>query len=766
MIGQTISHYKILEKLGEGGMGVVYKAEDTKLDRFVAIKFLPHHIAANDGERQRFKVEAKAAAALNHPNIATIHAIEEADDQMFIVMEFIEGQELRKLLIDHGQLSIDDCLNYAAQIAEGLKAAHAKGITHRDIKSSNIMVTESGQVKIMDFGLAKISGGMQLTKSGVTLGTVAYMSPEQTRGAEVDHRTDIWALGVVLYEMITGQLPFKGEYETAVMYSIWNEEPAPITSLRANVPIELERVVEKALQKDRANRYQHVNELLADLKSPAKALASEPARITREKFPKRRRTFLYGGIAVFLISLIAIGLYFFPERRETIDSIAVLPLANLSGDPQQEYFADGMTEAMITELAKVKALRVISRTSVMQFKNTAKPLPEIARQLNVDAIVEGSVLRSGEQVRITAQLIAAKTDRHLWADSYERDLREVLTLQRQVALAITNEIQIKLTPQEQALLGDTRQVNPKAYDFYLWALKYRDMNDHEMTVHYCERAIEVDPDFAPAYALMVIPYVGSTSDEPKEVESKARRIAAKALQLDKTNADAHTAIGFIRQIYDWDWAGAEEEHKRAIELKPNSKQAHYDYGIFLCWVGRPEEGLTELKRAQAIEPLSEEVNAFVVLAYCFNRQYDEAIEQGRKMLLLHPESWIIHSKLGEAYVRKGMYKEAIAVFESEMMASNSWRNGFLGCAYALAGDREKSLKIINELQTHPEPSSKEHIAMIYTYLGEKNDALTWLERSYNEHSIYLLVFVFDPLFDPLRSEPRFQALLKKMGLKK
>jgi TolB-like protein len=522
--------------------------------------------------------------------------------------------------------------------------------------------------------------------------------------------------------------------------------------------------VTKALVKEPAKRYQHVDEMLVDLKSATRILESGPAETINERFSKRKRAFLYGGMTAFLILLIAAGLYFFPQRRETIDSIAVLPLANLSGDPEQEYFADGMTEAMITELAKVKALRVISRTSVMQFKNTAKPLPEIARQLNVDAIVEGSVLRSGEQVRITAQLIEAKTDRHLWADSYERDLREILTLQRQVALAITHEIQIKLTPQEQALLGDAKPVNPEAYDLYLWALKYRDMNDHEMTVHYCERAIEVDPDFAPAYALMVIPYVGSARDEPKEVESKARRIAAKALQLDKTNADAHIALGFIREIYDWDWAGAEEEFKRAIELKPNSKLAYYDYGLFLCRVGRPEEGLAELKRAQAIEPLSESVNAYIVWAYCFNRRYDEAIEQGRKALMLHPISGTIHARLGEAYVRKGMYKEAIAVFESEMMASGSWRLGFLGCAYALAGQREKSLKIISDLQTQPKRFSKEHIAMIYTYLGEKKEALTWLERAYNEHSIYLIIFVFDPLFDPLRSEPRFQALLKKMRL--
>jgi len=461
MSDQILTHYKILAKLGQGGMGEVYLAEDTKLRRKVALKLLPSHFAADPDARARFEQEARAAAALNHPNICTIYEIGEAEDKFFIAMEYIEGEELKKKVISD-QLSVNSVIDIAAQIVEGLKAAHAKGITHRDIKSSNIMVTESGQVKIMDFGLAKMGGEVHLTKAGMTLGTAAYMSPEQARGEVVDHRTDIWSLGVVLYEMLTGQLPFRGEYEAAMMYSILNEDPQPLTALRTGVPMELERIVNKALAKKAEERYQHIDEVLADLRLIQKdfSAGASKRRLTEVKSFKKKRFYLYGGVATVLAVLIGITLFRGAHETHAIhDSIAVLPLASLSGDPEQEYFTDGMTGALITDLAKISALKVISRTSVMQYKGAKKPLPEIARELQVDVILEGSVLRSGDRVRVTAQLIEAATDRHLWAKSYDHDLRDILTLQSEVAQAVVNEIKIKLTPREQARLTKTRVVN-------------------------------------------------------------------------------------------------------------------------------------------------------------------------------------------------------------------------------------------------------------------------------------------------------------------
>ena len=777
MIGETILHYKIIAKLGEGGMGVVYKAEDTKLKRLVAIKFLPRQISASDDERERFKIEAQAAAALNHPNIATIHAIEEFDGDMFIVMEFIDGQELRKLLIDNGQLSIDNCLNYATQIASGLKAAHAKGVTHRDIKSSNIMVTESGQVKIMDFGLAKIAGGAQLTKDHSTLGTAAYMSPEQARGEPVDHRTDIWSFGVVLYEMLTGQLPFRGVYEAAMMYSILNEDPLPISSLRHDVPPVLQAIAHKALAKKVEERYQNIAAVLADLKSPTRAPASEAGQTIKPKFPKRRRALLYAGISVLLLVLIAAALYFIPQPAASIDAIAVLPLTNLSGDPNQEYFADGMTEALISVLGQIEALRVISRTSVMQYKGGTKPLPAIGRELNVDAVVEGSVQSSGNRVNISVRLIVAGTEKRLWAESFERELRDVLTLQREVGLAIAQEIKVQVTPHEQARLKQTQEVDPEVYQLYLLGRKFREKDIGEgvqQGAAYLEQAIAKDPNFAPAYAELVVPYMLFDPTLGKErAESKARQAATKALELDNTLAEAHTALGVIRELYDWDWPGAEDAFRRAIALNPSNREAHREYGIFLCRTGRMATGLAEMKRAYALDPFSELMNTWVAWAYIWNHRYDEAIEHCQKAITFYPNSHGAYMYLIEAYSLKREYEKAISVSETKVVISftrlgNTRLRGYIGYAYAVSGNRDKALAMLDSLVQQQKRGADAimNIACIYAGLGETDEALTRLEHAYEEHSLYFSHHIFDPIFDSLHSEPRFQALLKKMGLEK
>lgn len=540
MIGQTISHYKILGKLGGGGMGVVYKAEDTKLKRTVALKFLPPELTRDQEAKERFVHEAQSASALDHPNICDIHDIGETDDgQLFIVMTCYEGETLKRK-IANGQLSIDNCIDHAIQVAQGLQKAHEHGIVHRDIKAANVMITSDGIAKIVDFGLAKLSGQTVLTKAGTTVGTAAYMSPEQARGEPVDHRTDIWSLGVVLYEMVTGQPPFKSEYQEAAVYSILNETPTPLTALRSGVPMELERMVNKCLEKSPSGRYQHMDELLVDLKALKKSLemgqttraVSAPIRTTRQ------RRFLYGTIAIIVVAVILGVIYLALPTREPLDSIAVLPLESRSGEPNQEYFCDGMTDAVITELQKIKSLRIISWTSVKKYKKSEKSLPEIAKELGVKAVVEGSVLREGETVRINVQLIQASPEKHMWANAFDRSMRNILALQSEVAQAIVQEIKVVVTPDEQKRLAATYRVNPEAHELYLKGKFFAEKlgeTDLKKAVEYFNLAIAKDSNYALAYSGLGLAYyyyatLGWLS--PQEAFQKVEEAATMALQKD------------------------------------------------------------------------------------------------------------------------------------------------------------------------------------------------------------------------------------------
>lgn len=744
MIGKTISHYQIIEKIGEGGMGIVYKAKDTTLERTVAIKFLPRQTATQAEERQRFYIEAKAAAALNHPNIATTHAIEEVEDDVFIVMEYIEGQELKQK-IDAGPLPVEDAIHIILQIANGLQEAHKKGIVHRDIKSANIMLTGSGQIKIMDFGLAKVRGGAQLTQIGTTLGTAAYMSPEQARGEDVDHRTDIWSLGVVLYEAIAGQLPFKGHYEQAVLYSILNEDPESITCLRRGVPTELEAIMNKALAKSPNERYQQVDGMLIDLNVLGKELETKSRQVPKEKCPP---------------------------------SVAVLPFVNVSPEKENEYFSDGMTEEIIDALTKVEGLRVVSRTSVFAFKGKDQDIRKIGEQLNVSHVVEGSVRKAGNRVRITAQLINIADGYHLWSERFDREMEDVFTIQEEIAHMIVNALKIKLVRKAETPLVERSTENIKAYNLFLkgrYCWNKRTEAALKQCVNYFEQAIEIDPDYmlaycglADAYALLGIAEYGALP--PMEVMPKAKAAAVKALEIDNTLAEAQTTVAHVKAFFDWDFTGADKEFNRAIELNPNYPFSHHWYALYLSAMERHDEAIAEEKRAQELEPLSLIINKNVGTIFYYARKYEQAIEQYKKALELDPDFARTHFFLGLAYISNSMFEEAIAEIKKAITFSgeNTVMLALLASAIAMSGKKDEATKILKDLKKRLKrgyvPSF--NLAILYMGLDEKASAFEWLEKAYQERSSWLVSLKVEPILDGLRSDPRFTALLKKVGLEK
>ncbi|MDQ7053954.1 MAG: protein kinase [candidate division KSB1 bacterium] len=764
-----ILHYAILEKLGEGGMGVVYKALDTKLDRTVAIKFLPGHIGADAEERKRFEIEAKAAAALNHPNITTIHAIEEHSGEMFIVMEYIEGRELRDIVEAAGPPTPADAMDFAMQIAAGLQAAHEKGIVHRDIKSANIMVTPSGRVKVMDFGLAKIGAGAQLTREQSTLGTVAYMSPEQTRGEPVDHRTDIWAFGVVLYEMLTGELPFKGDYEQATIYSILNEEP----EYPGDLPSRWKAILQRALAKDRNRRYSQINELMQELGAASAGTENSRSTTSPPVRMRRRWAFSLGGAVLALLMLAVWFLRPGSMQQPAIHSIAVLPLTNLSGDPAQDYFSDGMTEALITDLSKIRALKVISRTSVMPYKNATESLPEIARKLGVQAIIEGSVMRDGQRIRISAQLIDAKNDRHLWAQSYERNLADVFALQRDIAQAIAAQVRVTLTPGEQKQLEEVKTIAPEAYEAYLkgvyYDIKYNP-SDFLKSLDYFSRAVKIEPDFTQGYIGIVRAATGlmDVGSLPfSELYSIGKAALDKAMQLGDSRAEVLSILGRFKHVAEWDWAGAEEAFRKSLVLNPNMSNTYFDYASFLIGMGRGEESLAMIQKARALDPLNAGTNNDVGWLLYMNRRYDEAIREYRHNLEMYPNFVMSHRELSWVYAKKSLFAEAIASAQRALeLERSSYNLAQLANVTAMAGNREESLRVLDELfaRQDSDPVAAYEFAMIYSSLGDVDKSFEWLEKSYQEHSGWPFLIKADPLADPLRSDPRFGPFLKRFGL--
>jgi serine/threonine-protein kinase len=786
MIDKTLSHYRTVEKIGAGGMGEVYRAHDERLERDVALKVLPTGTLADEAARKRFRKEALALSKLNHPNIATVFDFDTQDGVDFLVMELVEGVTLSdKLAV--GPLREKEITRLGGQVAEALEEAHERGVVHRDLKPGNVMVTAKGQVKILDFGLAKLvrpdvasatAPTESFTETQAVAGTLPYMAPEQLRGEQVDARTDIHALGAVLYEMATGQRPFPETQGPRLIDSILHQAPQPPSGLNRRVSPGLEGIILKALEKEPENRYQHANEVAVDLRrlgTPGSAAAVLSARR-----PATRRGMVWAaGVALVALLAVLVGLNVAGLRERLlgriasgqITSLAVLPLANLSGDPEQEYFADGIHEELIANLAKIGALTVISRTSVMQYKEARKPLPEIARELGVDAVIEGSVRRVGDQVRITVQLVEAATGRHLWAESYRRELRDILALESEVARAIAQEIKIALTPEEETRLADARPVNPEAYEAYLKG-RYHWSNITEegfwKSIDYFQQAIEKDPSYAPAYAGLAQSYLflGQLLP-PREIMPKARAAVTKALELDDTLAEAHTQRALIK-MKDWDWVGAEKEFRRALELNPKDALTHLYYAQFLNTVGRHQEALAEAKRAEQLDPLSPFISANVIVRYGILGEYDQAIEQSRKALELNPNFWLTHSTLAGVYRKKGMYDEAIAGYRKAASGSGAypWPLAHLAYTYGLAGRRREGLEILFQLKELSEQRyvRPDMIAHAYAGLGQKDEALQLLEKAHEMHELDAYRFVVRGAFEPLRDDPRFQELLRRMNL--
>lgn len=757
MVGRLLSHYRILEKIGEGGMGVVYRAHDERLDRDVAVKILPAGLLADEEARKRFRKEARALAQLNHPNIASVHDFDTQEGVDFLVMEYIPGMEVGQKLLA-GALTEKGILPLGAQLAEGLTAAHEQGVVHRDLKPGNLRLTPDGRLKILDFGLARWLRPLgeddltqTVTESGAVVGTLAYMAPEQLRGELVDARTDIYAAGLVLYELATGERPFQETLVPRLTDAVLHRPIVPPAQLNPELSSRLEEIILKCLEKEPENRYQSAKELLVDLRRLT-ARSSERA-ITGARRPRRAAA-----------------------RR--IRSLAVLPLENLSRDSEQEYFADGMTEALITDLAKLGALKVISRTSAMRYKGSTKSLPQIASELDVDAVVEGSVLRAGDRVRITAQLIHAATDEHLWAESYQREVRDILSLQSDVARAIAEEIRIKLTPQQRARLARVRPVHPEAHDAYLkgrYHLGKWGPEGWQRGLEYLQQAIEKDPTYAPAYAWLAeacafLAYWGILP--AREAYPKAKAAALKALELDDSLADAHCALGVVHWFYDWDPGACEGEFRRALELNPGDSTAHTWHAVFLAVMKEnPAEALAEVKRALELDPLSLLVNVhagWVLFWRGFSTgQYEPAVEQARKTLDLDPNSLPAYYVLGLASGQMGRFEQAIAALEKAINLSRDERSlAFLGVTYALSGETSQARLLLRELyeQSAQEPVQGWSLGMIHGALGETDKAFECLERAYEERDARIFWLRLLPGYDLIRDDPRCQDLLRRLHL--
>jgi len=755
-------------------MGIVYLAEDTRLKRKVAIKFLPRHAMTDADESKRFEIEAQAASALDHPNIGTIFEINEEDGQPFIAMAHYSGTTLHKR-IQKGPMDIEEALRIAIQIASGLVKAHSKNIVHRDIKPANILLTEEGQVKIIDFGLAKLVDNSMLTKSGSTIGTVSYMSPEQMQGANVDHKTDIWALGVILNEMLSGEKVFKGDYEQAIMYAILHEEPEFITKLRKDVPVEIENIINKALNKNPEKRFTGMAEMLQALQQALNIIqAGKSTHVSIFKLKRKQQKLLVRLVVVLIVLLvIGVSLWLTYDSQNRPVGIALVPLENISNDKEQEWFTDGMTDALITSLARIGGLRVISRSSVMQYKNTDKTLKEIAGELGISYVIEGSIIKLQNKVKINARLIDTENDEYLWAHEYNRDLNDVLALQGELAQAIARQIQVKLTPYEQNLLSARGKISPEAYDFYLKGKFYADKSTPqslETAQKYFHMTLEIDPQYAQAYAGIAISYLIQAQFGYKSINTiaeKADQAITKALELDSTLAEIYLVRACLEAWGNWNWAASVHSFEKAIRLNPNMADAHAGFSHVLFYLNRPKEAMEHIERAIQLDPFNTFNKAFYGMDLMYAHKYDKVISMMEKVLQTDPGNIMALTTLRSAYHQKKMYDKALQTWKkyfdvrNDQEALNVLNAGEKEGGYSLALQRVAELMIERSKTSFVTPWQ---IATLYTRAGMKEEALNWLDKAFEEHDPNMPYLIVDPIFDKMRGDERFKDLLRRMHL--
>ena len=776
MIPETLSHYRVVEKLGAGAMGEVYLAKDTKLDRTVALKILPPEFAENPERLERFVREAKAASAIKHANVAHIYEIGESDGVHFIAMEHVEGETLAARLSGK-PLSTQDILDIGVQVADALDEAHGKGITHRDIKPGNLMLTDRGQIKMLDFGLAKVAATSEAgsdapteakTSAGMVMGTVQYMSPEQALGRDVDGRSDIFSLGVVLYELATGRLPFSGANATETLARITSSQPEAIARLNYDVPAELERVIRKCLEKEPGARYQSAKELLVDLKNLKRDTESGAVAATTPTKSNRWPAFSAGALVLLAA---AIGSFWFSGDSEQIDSLAVLPFENGSADPDAEYFSDGVTESIIISLSKLPDVKVISRTSAFHYKGQVIDPVAVGRELGVEALVIGRIVQRGDDLSISAELVRTRDSGHIWGGRYQRKAADIFDIQEDMAREISDALRVQLTAEQEDLLTKQFTASSEAYEAYLKGRYHWNRRSEEgirqAIVHFQE-AIREDPSYALAYSGLADSYslLGYYYESPRTALPQAREAAERALELDDRLGEAHVSLAWVKSVYDWDFAEAEREFERAIELNPTYPTAHQWYSVLLNFSRRYDEGIEQIRLAAELDPLSRIINENYGQTLGYAGRFEEGAEQLRKTLELDP-SWALgHVRLGQNYELRGLFSEAIPHYEKAFELDDTYGLGNLGHAYAKSGRVDEAHAVLERLEElaksrYVAPIEK---AFVYAGLGDLDNCFEWLEMAYDERKSELLFLHVSPMGKDIELDPRFSDLMRRIGL--